>query len=36
MGLILLKYQTNVSGNNVLYLPVRCLILHLKQEANFV
>ena len=31
-----IQSQTNISGNNVLHLPLRCLILHLKQEANFV
>jgi len=28
--------QTNVSGNNVFYLPLRWWMLHLKQEANSV
>ena len=34
-GIDSIRYQTNVYANNVLYLPLRCWILHLKQEAIF-
>jgi len=33
-GLILLNIS--ISGNNVMYLPLRLWILHLKQETNFI
>ena len=35
-GFASIEYQTNVYGTNVLYLPLRYSILHLKQKAIFV
>jgi hypothetical protein len=34
-GIDSIKSQTNVYDSIVLYLPLRCWIQHLKQEANF-